>query len=119
MALLAAVDAAHEDLSGPATRHILERECQVFGNPEYESLSEISISHIYNLRHSKIFRGYRVSVRHTQRSQVSIAERRKPDPQGKPDGPAGVRLIGPSRHRYSKYLSRTLRKAATLSAICC
>jgi len=84
VALLAAVDAAHEDLSGPATRHILEREFQVFGNPEYESLSGISVSHIYNVRHSKIYRRYRVCVQHTQRSQVSIAERRKPDPKGKP-----------------------------------
>jgi hypothetical protein len=84
VALLAAVDGAHEELSGPATRHILEREFQVFGNAEYEALSGISVSHIYNVRHSKIYLRYRVRVQHTQRSQVSIAERRKPDPQGKP-----------------------------------
>jgi len=82
--LLAEVDAAHEQLSGPATRHILEREFAVFGNPEYQALSDISVSHIYNLRHSETYRRCRVQVQHTQRSQVSIAERRKPDPQGKP-----------------------------------
>src|ERR1035438_6468557 len=38
----------------------------------------------YNLRRSKTYLRYRVRVQHTQRSQVSIAERRKPDPQGKP-----------------------------------
>src|ERR1039457_4198649 len=32
--LLAEVDAAHEELSGPATRHILEREFSVFGKAE-------------------------------------------------------------------------------------
>src|ERR1022692_4950099 len=82
--LLAEVDAAHEELSGPATRHILEREFSVFGKAEYEELSGISVSHIYNLRRSKTYLRYRVRVQHTQRSQVSIAERRKPDPQGKP-----------------------------------
>src|ERR1035437_6574068 len=82
--LLAEVDAAHEELSGPATRHILEREFSVFGKAEYEELSGISVSHIYNLRRSKTYLRYRVRVQHTQRSRVSIAERRKPDPQGKP-----------------------------------
>jgi len=82
--LLAEVDAAHEELSGPATRHILEREFEVFGKPEYARLSDISVSHIYNLRRSKIYLRCRVRVQHTQHSQVSIAERRKPEPQGKP-----------------------------------
>src|ERR1039458_3670541 len=53
--LLAEVDAAHEELSGPATRHILEREFSVFGKAEYEELSGISVSHIYNLRRSKTY----------------------------------------------------------------
>src|ERR1039458_3157857 len=33
--LLATVDAAHENLSGPATRRILEREYRQYGKPEY------------------------------------------------------------------------------------
>jgi transposase InsO family protein len=82
--LLAEVDAAHEELSGPATCHILEREFEIFGKPEYERLGGISVSHLYNLRHSETYRRRRVRVRHTQSSQVSIAERRKPDPQGQP-----------------------------------
>jgi hypothetical protein len=35
IALLAEVDRAHERLSGPATRHILEREHASFGKAEY------------------------------------------------------------------------------------
>lgn len=84
MALLATVDAAHEDLSGPAVRHILEREYQVFGKPEYERLAEISVAHLYNLRRSVSYRNQRVQVHHTQARHVSIAERRKPDPRGQP-----------------------------------
>ena len=82
--LLAAVDAAHQDLSGPAVRHILEREFQVFGKTEYQRLAGISVSHLYNLRRSVRYKNQRIVVRHTQARQVSIAERRKPDPCGRP-----------------------------------
>ena len=82
--LLAATDAAHADLSGPALRHILYREFTVFGKPEYERLASISVSHLYNLRHSQTYQEQRVRVRHTQSRQVAIGERRKPDPRGQP-----------------------------------
>ena len=84
IALLAAVDAAHEDLSGPAVRRVVEREHAVFGKTEYARLAGISVSHIYNLRDSDAYRSQRVRVHHTQGRQVSIAERRKPDPRGQP-----------------------------------
>ena len=50
IALLAAVDAAHEGLSGPAVRRILEREFEVYDKAAYQRLASISASHIYNLR---------------------------------------------------------------------
>lgn len=82
--LLSQVDAAHEDLSGPAVRRILWREYTVYGNREYERLAGISVSHLYNLRRSPRYRKLRVKVEHTRASQVAIGERRKPDPQGEP-----------------------------------
>lgn len=82
--LLAAVDSAHEDLSGPAVRRILQREYQIYGRREYERLAEISASHIYNLRSSATYQKQRVRVHRTQACQVSIGERRKPDPRGQP-----------------------------------
>lgn len=54
--LLIEVDRAHQRLGGPATRRILEREWHVFGKREYARLAEISVAHLYNLRHSA---GYR------------------------------------------------------------
>ena len=48
--LLASVDEAHETLSGPATRRILEREFEVYKRAEYERLATISVAHLYNLR---------------------------------------------------------------------
>ena len=83
-ARLATVDAAHQELSGPAVRHICQREFQVYGNPLYERLAGISASHIYNLRRSEAYRKVRVRVEHTQARQVSIGERRRPDPKGQP-----------------------------------
>jgi len=82
--LLAVVDAAHEDLSGPAVRRIVQREYEVFGKPEYERLAEISAAHIYNLRRSDTYRNQRLRVQRTQARPVSIGERRRPDPQGRP-----------------------------------
>ena len=48
--LLAKVDRAHQRLSGPATRRILEREVEVYGHQEYARLAKISVGHLYNLR---------------------------------------------------------------------
>ena len=59
--LLASVDEAHETLSGPATRRILEREVQVYGKQEYARLAGISVAHLYNLRKSQRYRERRLN----------------------------------------------------------
>jgi len=84
IAALAEVDAVHQDLSGPAARHLCKRAWTVFGDPAYERLAGISSSHIYNLRNSAGYRKIRVRVQHTQARQVAIGERRKPEPKGQP-----------------------------------
>jgi len=98
--LLASVDEAHETLSGPATRRILEREVELYGKQEYARLAEISVAHLYNLRKSQRYRKRRLNYVKTRPTAVSIGERRKPDPRGQPgylrldtvhqgDGPEG------------------------------
>ena len=82
--LLASVDEAHETLSGPATRRILEREVQLYGKQEYARLAGISVAHLYNLRKSQRYRERRLNYVKTRPTTVSIGERRKPDPQGQP-----------------------------------
>jgi hypothetical protein len=84
IASLAEVDAAHEDLSGPAVRHLCHRAWEVFGNQKFQRLARISASHIYNLRRSAAYRKMRVRVQHTKGSKVSIGERRQPEPKGRP-----------------------------------
>lgn len=84
IASLAGVDAAHEDLSGPAARHLCQRAWVVFGDEKFRRLADISASHIYNLRRSAAYRRIRVRVEHTKASRVSIGERRQPEPKGRP-----------------------------------
>ena len=82
--LLASVDEAHETLSGPATRRILEREVELYGKQEYVRLAAISVAHLYNLRKSQRYRERRLNYVKTRPTAVSIGERRKPQPQGQP-----------------------------------
>jgi transposase InsO family protein len=84
IALLARVDEAHETLSGPATRRILQREFHEYGKAEFQPLATISNGHLYNLRRSSRYRQRLRSFAKTRPSPVSIGERRKPDPQGRP-----------------------------------
>ena len=82
--LLASVDEAHETLSGPATRRILEREVEFYGRQQYARLATISVAHLYNLRRSQRYRERRLNYTKTRPTAVAIGERRKPAPRGQP-----------------------------------
>ncbi len=82
--LLAQVDEAHEGLSGPATRRILEREFREYGKAEFARLAAISNGHLYNLRRHPRYRQRRKNYQKTRPSMVPIGERRRPDPKGRP-----------------------------------
>jgi transposase InsO family protein len=82
--LLAAVDAAHETLSGPATQKILQREFYDYGDPRYGRLAELSVAHLYRLRQSRAYRRQRMDYQPTRATAVSIGERRAPRPEGRP-----------------------------------
>jgi len=84
VARLIETDNNHERLSGPATKKIFVREYEVFGKKEYARLSKISVSHIYNLREKRQYKSKSLTYGKTQAAQVSIGERRKPKPEGKP-----------------------------------
>jgi transposase InsO family protein len=84
IALLAEVDEAHETLSGPATQKLLQRAYHDFHDVRYARLASISVAHLYRLRSSRVYRQHRVICQPTRPSPVSIGERRKPDPRGRP-----------------------------------
>ena len=82
--LLAYVDRAHGNLSGPATRRILEREYSEYGQAAYQRLAGISVAHLYRLRGTKAYRKRNASYQPTRPTKVPIGERRKPQPRGVP-----------------------------------
>ena len=82
--LLAEVDEAHETLSGPATRRILQREFGEYGRKQFQRLASISNGHLYNLRRNPRYRQRLNHYAKTRPTAVSIGERRKPDPMGRP-----------------------------------
>jgi len=82
--LLIQLDTLHGTLSGPATKKLCERAYRIYGQAEYERLSQISVSHLYNLRRSASYLHDRRQLTKTRSTNVSIGERRKPDPRGLP-----------------------------------
>src|SRR5260370_27888578 len=94
--LLALVDESHENLSGHATRRILQREYQLHGKPEYARLATISVAHLYNLRRQPRYRERRLCYVKTRPTAVAIGERRPPDSQRRP----GFLRIDTRQHRH-------------------
>lgn len=84
VALLAETDSLHDTLSGPATKMVLLRAFTVFGDARFARLSQISVSHLYNLRASEPYRKLRLVWRGTRPSPVAIGVRKAPAPQGLP-----------------------------------
>ena len=82
--LLATTDNLHGRLNGVATRNILQREYIDFGKEEYQRISGISVSHIYNLRKTKRYVFSTLTYTKTNPVKRAIGERRKPEPNGKP-----------------------------------
>ena len=82
--LLAYVDRAHGNLSGPATRRILEREHSEYSQAAYQRLAGISVAHLYRLRNTAAYRKRNTTYQPTRPTPIPIGERRKPRPQGVP-----------------------------------
>lgn len=78
-------DNAHDRLSGYATKRIMERELQIFGNEKYEIISQISVAQIYNIRnHKEQYKSNTLTFKHTKAVQRDIGIRKKPQTDGKP-----------------------------------
>ena len=82
--LLAYVDKSHGNLSGPATKRILEREYLEYGQGAYERLAGISVAQLYRFRGSEAYRRNNTTYQPTRPTVIPIGERRKPRPQGRP-----------------------------------
>ena len=82
--LLAEVDAALGQRCGHATRAVMRRMYEEYGDERFERLASISNGHFYNLRKSKTYRRRRTTFRKTRARRIAIGERRKPRPKGRP-----------------------------------
>jgi transposase InsO family protein len=82
--LLAHVDRWHGNLSGPATKRILEREYAEYGQGAFERLSKISVAQMYRFRGSEAYRKRNATYRPTRPAPIPIGERRRPRPEGRP-----------------------------------
>jgi hypothetical protein len=78
------VDRSHGNLSGPATKHILQREHHEYGQAAFERLAQISVAQIYRFRNSEGYRKRNTSYQPTRPTPIPIGERRKPRPAGRP-----------------------------------
>lgn len=82
--LLAKLDNLHGAPSGPTAKKYCERAFKLHGETEYATLSNISVSHLYNLRKTHRYQQQSKTFTKTQARQVNIGERRKPVTNGQP-----------------------------------
>jgi len=80
--LLEKTDELHLRLSEMATKEILRRECDMFGHREYQTIANISHSHITNLRHCPIYKNSWIN--HTKARQIPIGVTMPPENFGRP-----------------------------------
>ena len=83
IALLVEMDKAHEDACGPAIAHLLQRAYHAYGDPRYERLATLSVSHLYNLRKSAGYRAQRTHFISTRPVCNAIGVRKAPGPEGR------------------------------------
>ena len=84
VALLAHTDTLHGTLSGPATKRLLVRALELYGDARYERLAGISVAHLYNLRAKPSYRDRRQRWDKTRPKQLAIGVRKAPQPEGRP-----------------------------------
>jgi transposase InsO family protein len=82
--LLARTDTLHGTLSGLATKKLMERAYEVFGDIRYQRLAIISVAHLYNLRQRPSYLHKRQVWTKTRPTGVPIGERRAPAPNNRP-----------------------------------
>ena len=84
IALVAEVDNAEERRTGGALRKTFADMFHVYKDKRFERLSKISVSHVYNLRGTRVYQSRSLTYTKTQATQVSIGIRKKPQPFGQP-----------------------------------
>lgn len=84
IALLAEVDNAEGRRTGGALRKTLADMFLLYDDRRFERLSKISVSHLYNLRGTRVYESRSLTYTKTPTTHVDIGVRKKPQPEGKP-----------------------------------
>ena len=84
IALIAEVDNAEGRRTGGALKKTLSDMYAAYGDARFERLSNISVSHLYNLRGSRAYQSRSLTYTKTPTTSVDIGIRKKPRPEGKP-----------------------------------
>lgn len=84
VALLVTTDNALLRMSGIAVKHTCERMYRLYGDERYRRLSDISVSHLYNLRDTRQYQSHALTLGKTKSVSVPIGVREKPYTGGKP-----------------------------------
>lgn len=84
IALIAQVDNAESRRTGGAVKKTLSDMHAVYGDARFKRLANISVSHIYNLRGTRIYHSRSLTYTKTNPVQRDIGIRKKPQPYGKP-----------------------------------
>ncbi len=82
--LLSETDNLHSRLNACATKQILKAEYEVFGDARFKILKDISVSHIYNLRTTRIYTSHSTTFTVTDPVSTPIGIRKKPNNMGVP-----------------------------------
>lgn len=82
--LLANTDELHEFSNGNMIKTILTRLAK--SNPQYQNVSQISVSHIYNLRKRPMYQRItkRFEKTKSRHGRIAIGQRQQPQPCGRP-----------------------------------
>jgi hypothetical protein len=67
----------------PAIAHLLQRAYRDYGDPRYERLATLSVSHLYNLRKSAGYQAQRRNFTKTRPVCNAIGVRKAPGPEGR------------------------------------
>jgi len=81
--LLVEMDRANEDVCGPSIVHLLKRAYEYYGDKRYERISNLSVSHLYNLRKSTGYQRQRTKITKTRPVGIPIGIRKAPSPSGR------------------------------------
>ena len=95
--LLASLDAAHQTLSGPATKKLLERACYNFGDQRYQKLAGISVHICTGCERAGHTASGGSSIRRHDRRRCRSGSGESRSREGVPDTCASIRFTRATR----------------------